>query len=232
MGRNISQALQNLIQSISNETSLDSDLIAKLIKHHKIDLKDVEPFTTYDHPDSMSYGRELIFQNEHFKILLMSWKPGDFTAIHNHGETEWGCVCFFGDACHRLYSANNNELKLIKKDTLKKGQVVPVNGNLTHMMGNSSNKEFVTLHIYGANTQNKCASGVKVYLPEYQKTVTTSGSAYINMPSNLAISEQTSLKVQSDVALDYFQLVKPFYERNNNIALLNNFSNTLNHQNT
>ncbi|MCU4173670.1 cysteine dioxygenase [Carboxylicivirga sp. N1Y90] len=226
MGKPISQSLQNLIESINNECVLNNTIITNIIKQNKIVEKDIEPFTTFDHPDCMSYGRELIFKNEQFKILLMSWKPGDFTAIHNHGETEWGCVCFFGEAVHRLYSTKNNELKLIKKDKISSGQVLAVKGSVTHMMGNAGEKSFVTLHIYGSNTKNKCGSEVTVYMPEFQKMVSTSGSAYINMPNNLILTESAFSKTQNETLVDYLQLIKPFYKRNNNIATLNKLTHS------
>jgi hypothetical protein len=45
----------------------------------------------------------------------MSWRANDFTAIHNHGATEWGCVFFMGSATHRIYEMENDKLSLNAK---------------------------------------------------------------------------------------------------------------------
>jgi hypothetical protein len=158
----------------------------------------------------------------------MSWKSGDFTAIHNHGYTEWGCVYFFGEATHRLYSVTNAELKILQKDNFHKGQIASVCGDLTHIMGNSSSENFTTLHIYGSNTRNNDVSkDAIVYLPELDKEVTTMGSAFLNMDKQLILSEKPLIKVCNDVVADYFSLIKPFYERNGLVSILKNMKKGL-----
>ena len=51
-------------------------------------------------------------------------------------------------------------------------------------------------------------------MPEFQKIVTTMGSAYLNMDKELILSEKPFKHIGSDVLGDYFSLVKPYYERN------------------
>tara|TARA_R110001583_G_scaffold13561_1_gene57931 strand:+ start:4756 stop:5193 length:438 start_codon:yes stop_codon:yes gene_type:complete len=143
-----------------------------------------------------------------------------------------GSVYFFGEATHRLYEVDNNELKLVQKDNFQKGQVASVCGDLTHMMGNSSDENFTSLHIYGSNIlRNEVSVYVKVYVPEFQKIVTALGSAYLNMTKDLVLTEEPLGKVNSDVLSDYFHLVKPFYERNNNRKILSKLDKFLSNQN-
>jgi len=228
-----SKQLQNLIHEIKNQPLVDNSILVDIVESNKLSEKDIAPFVSYNHGNNESYGRKLIYDNGNFKILLMSWKCGDFTAIHNHGYTEWGSVYFFGDATHRLYKVDKDELELVQKDNFQKGQIAPVSGDLTHMMGNSSDENFTTLHIYGSNTRNnEVSADAKVYVPEFQKIRTTLGSAYLNMTKDLVLTEEPLGKINSDVLLDYFQLVKPFYERNNNKTILGKLDHFLSHQNT
>ncbi len=225
-----SKQLQKLIDDIKNQHFVDNSILAGIVESNKLTEKDIAPFESYMHRNNESYGRKLIYDNGNFKILLMSWKSGDFTAIHNHGSVEWGSVYFFGDATHRLYEDDNNELKLIQKDNFRKGEIASVCGDLTHIMGNSSNKDFATLHIYGSNTKmNDVSADAKIYVPERQTIVTTSGSAYLNMKEDLILTEEPLKKINSDVLTDYFQLVKPFYERNNNKNILDKLNHFLSH---
>lgn len=224
------KSIQKLILALQHEPEIDNPLVADLVCANRLTEKSIAPYILYNHKENESYGRQLIYDNGNFKILLMSWKKGDFTAIHNHGYTEWGCVYFFGEATNRLYTAENEELRLLQKDNFQVGEVASVCGDLTHMMGNASAKDFTTLHIYGSNTRvNNVSENAKVYIPEEQKVVTTMGSAFLKMDSQLILSENPLNKINNDVLLDYFSLVKPFYERNHFDKSIRNMENILVH---
>lgn len=231
MNQLITHQLQNLIGEIKNHPVMNNTLVADIVQSHKLATKDVEPFMLFNHSNNESYGRTLIFDNGNFKILLMSWKAGDFTAIHNHGFTEWGCVYTFGEATHRLYEIEQNELKLVQKDNFQAGQIASVCGDLTHMMGNASSENFVTLHIYGSNTRKtNVSANAKVYVPEYQKVLTTMGSAFLNMNKDLVLNETPLNEINTEILIDYYTLVKPYYERTNNKNILISMEKHLNNQ--
>ncbi|MBK8652429.1 MAG: hypothetical protein IPN20_00430 [Haliscomenobacter sp.] len=50
----------------------------------------ITPWADFDHPDADSYGRKMAYKGPNFEIMVMSWKPGDFSSIHDHGHTQWG----------------------------------------------------------------------------------------------------------------------------------------------
>ncbi len=221
MNSTLPSKISKIIDELNSHQFIDNTLVANIVSQVKLTASDLAIYKTFDHPISESYGRKLIFDHGNFKILLMSWRLGDFTAIHNHGHTEWGCVYFFGSATHRLYSTINDELKIVQKDQFQKGQIASVCGDLTHIMGNSSSECFTTLHIYGSNTRSADVSkDAIVYLPEFGKEVTTMGSAYLNVDKQLILSEKPLIKVSNEVVLDYFSLVKPFYERIGQVSVL------------
>jgi len=220
------KSLQQLISALQHESNIDNAIVADLVSANPLSNKEIAPFVSFGHKENESYGRQLIYDNGNFKILLMSWKKGDFTAIHNHGYTEWGCVYFFGEATHRLYE--NDKLKLLQKNNFHTGEVASICGDLTHMMGNASSEDFTTLHIYGSNTRNHDVSeNARVYVPEERKVVTTMGSAYLHMDKQLVLSENPLNCINSDVLMDYYLLVKPFYERNHMIQSIRNMENIL-----
>lgn len=223
-----SKNLRRLIQDIKHQKFLTSPLVSEIVENNHISESDVAGYVSYNHLPNESYGRQLIYDNVNFKILLMSWKSGDFTAIHNHGYTEWGCVYFFGNATHRLYSVTNDELKILKKDNFSKGQIASVCGDLTHIMGNSGTEDFTTLHIYGSNTRkNDVSKDAIVYLPELNKEVTTMGSAFLNMDKNLILTEKPMINMNHEIVADYFSLVKHYYERNGLFSVLKNMEKEL-----
>lgn len=223
------KSLQSLISDLSGCKENHNQQVLGIIQQTRFYPRDFEPFYTFNHPDSMSYGRKLIFDNGNFKILLMSWKPGDFTAIHNHGYAEWGCVYFFGDAAHRLYTVENNRLTSVKKDTYGEGQIASVCGDLTHLMGNAGNHNLSTLHIYGSNSRRaNILENAKIFAPEHEKIFTTMGIAFLNMSADLVLAEAALPKIEAGLLDDYFGLVKPFYKRNKLSSVLKNMEKQLN----
>jgi predicted metal-dependent enzyme (double-stranded beta helix superfamily) len=211
----IPECLEKLIGDLSHNSMVDNHQVVDTVRHTQLSLKELLPFSTFNHPNMESYGRRLIFDNGNFKILLMSWKPGDFTAIHNHGYTEWGCVYFFGEATHRLYQVENNRLVSVVKDSFLNGQIASVCGDLTHLMGNAGTRDLATLHIYGSNTRfSDISENAHVYVPERQKIYNTMGTAFLNMDQKLILSETPLQKSEKYLLDDYFELVRPFYERN------------------
>jgi hypothetical protein len=220
----------NLLFELDHQPNMNNDLVSQILSGIKLSEEALEPYVFTNHPVNESYGRKLIWDNGDYKILLMTWHPGDFTAIHNHGYTEWGGVYFFGEATHRLYHVENNELTLIQKNVFPNGQVASICGDLTHLMGNAGNRDIITLHVYGSNTRKENVSeDAKVYVPEFQKVFTTMGSAYLNMNKALILSEMPFENIEHDLLADYFSLVKPFYERNKMAGVLKRMDNYLNH---
>ena len=230
MKEHLPGCIRNLLFELDHQPNMNNDLVYQILSGIKLSEEAFEPYVFTNHPVNESYGRKLIWDNGDYKILLMTWHPGDFTAIHNHGYTEWGGVYFFGDATHRLYDVENDEISIVQKNVFPQGQVASICGDLTHLMGNSGDHDIITLHVYGSNTRKENVSeDAKIYMPEFQKIVTTMGSAYLNMNQALILSEKPFENIEHGVLADYFSLVKPFYERNKMAGVLKRMDNYLNH---
>ena len=91
---NLPNSLKTIINELSNLQTVDNIDVAKIVKYANPTINELNRYSLFNHCNTESYGRQLIKDTGNFKLLLMSWKPGDFTAIHNHGGAEWGCVCF------------------------------------------------------------------------------------------------------------------------------------------
>ena len=81
--------------------------------------------------------------------MVMTWLPGDFSAIHDHGLAQWGAVQCFGQAEHYTYELDR--LHLCHEEALpyESGQVRLVMPSLIHQMGNAGTERFLSLHVYG-----------------------------------------------------------------------------------
>lgn len=219
---NLPKSIEHIVNELEHTDYVDNNILTEIINHAKFSEDNFIPFQTFNHSNLESYGRKLLVDKGKFKILLMSWRPGDFTAIHNHGFTEWGIVYFFGNAVNRLYENQLKSLSLIQRTSFETGQSASVCGDLIHLMGNYNSKEFTTLHIYGSNTRTKHISqDAEIYVPEKHMKVRTEGSAYLNMSDKFKLQEENYTKYNTETLIDYFNLILPFYTRINRIDMIN-----------
>ncbi|MBE0663361.1 MAG: cysteine dioxygenase family protein [Bacteroidales bacterium] len=214
-------SIKNIIDSLEKTRNPDNRVLNEIVANSGVAEKDFSSFRNFVYPANESYGRRLLFNSNRFKILLMSWRKNDFTSIHNHGATEWGCVYFMGKATHRIYENENAMLKMKRKDYFETGQIADVCGDFIHIMGNSGSCDFLTLHIYGSDSDSSGnESMAEIYAPEHNKLFYTHGEAYLNISKELIRGEQYFDQIDPDTLVDYLILVKPFYERVNNESAL------------
>ncbi|PVX49837.1 hypothetical protein C7377_1471 [Balneicella halophila] len=208
-----SEKLKKLINTLNSRTQWNSASVVGVVEEMRIDEKDIYLYQQYTHDPKLSYGRKQIYANELYQIYLMSWNPGDATAIHDHGKTGWGCVQFLGELEHREYLIETNCLKLKEKDTILKDVIVPIDKDLIHLMSNAEEERVCSLHIYGNN--NECVEDKKasIYQPEFKRKVITSGTAYLNMDDNEVFSTGEMPDMSEEDYNDYLKLITPFYER-------------------
>ncbi|MEC8835642.1 MAG: methyltransferase domain-containing protein [Bacteroidota bacterium] len=157
----LTSSLNSLVQALeSNEISSCAKL-RSLLTEADIKSEELLPWANYDHPVEDSYGRKVVYENKHFEVMVMSWTPGDMSAIHNHGNTQWGCVQVFGQAEHATFKVDEDEIYTLSRETLTNGQIIHVNHSLVHQMGNSGHQPFLSLHVYGIDTiENASQQGV------------------------------------------------------------------------
>lgn len=153
---NLPQGIKSLISSLQNRKILNPETARQFIINAQINTEDLLPWADFKHPVTDSYGRQLVYDGGHFEIMVMSWVPGDFSAIHDHGSTQWGAVQCFGSGEHWVYKFKDNRLFKPTKTPFLPGTVIAVNHELIHQMGNRSQSPFLSLHVYGCN--DKCDS--------------------------------------------------------------------------
>ncbi|MGF1515340.1 MAG: cysteine dioxygenase family protein [Elainellaceae cyanobacterium] len=117
------------------------------------------PWADFSHPVADSYGRKLVFHGGHFEIMVMSWVPGDCSAIHDHGGAQWGAVQCFGAAEHYIYGYRQGSLTTLKLAHYTPGMIHQVDHSLIHQMGNASDMPFLSLHVYGCASPRQMITG-------------------------------------------------------------------------
>ena len=209
------ETLKTLIQdAVDSGEKVTASLIKDFVEQAQITQKDLEAYADFDHPIEDGYGRKMIYDAGKFEIMAMSWNPGDYSSIHNHGHTEWGVVQVFGHTHHMIYCLKNNELSFAKKEILPKGGAVKVNNAFIHQMGNSTTEPYLTLHVYGSNhLQKSITADAKNFDLELDRIAHTSGGAFFNLPSENVYDVETGVKPTQEVFMHYAYLLMDYYNR-------------------
>lgn len=161
------KSIQTIITEIrSHRDQMTPSLLRKIVVAAEVNQEELMPWADYAHPLTDSYGRKLIFEDDFFEIMVMSWTPGDTSAIHDHGHTQWGTVQIFGPAEHATFLVQDETLTTLNRVGIKPGQIITVGHHLIHQMANTSEENFLSLHIYGVSTQlegQSVTSGARIW---------------------------------------------------------------------
>lgn len=170
---------------------------------------DLEDWSDYSHPVSDSYGRNTIYQGEHFELMVMSWVPGDFSMIHNHGDAAWGIVQVFGDLTHRVYKLEELHLSKVKEEVLASNQMIPVTHDLIHQMGNDSDEPILSLHFYYNETPTEFITDNTFLFDVVQgEVLTVRGGAFYGLPKDEIFESRKGLTSSEELKLQEVQLLE------------------------
>lgn len=215
---NLPKSLSRLIYLIKDSIAIHgklSPLKAKeIVLQANVQLEDMMHYADFDHPVEDCYGRKLVYDGGQFEVMVMSWNPGDYSSIHNHGYTEWGVVQVFGNTHHMIYNLKDNVLAFAKRELLPKGTAMRVNNAFIHQMGNATTQRYLTLHIYGSNVLNANITGdAKNFDLELNRVALTCGGAFFNLPEEAVLGEEKGVRPTQAVFMHYAHLLMDYYNR-------------------
>lgn len=145
------EPIRTIVRALESEKDLKPSHVIRVVREAGVEPGDLREWADFDHLESDSYGRKLVYQGGNFEIMVMSWRPGDFSAIHDHGHTQWGAVQIFGPAEHATFRVEDGDMTTLARWTVDPGDIVGVGHSLVHQMGNPTNdKFFLSLHVYGS----------------------------------------------------------------------------------
>ena len=211
----LTPGLQRLVDSIERQQEhVSVKLAAKLMEDAQITEEDVLPWANYTHPTKEGYGRKLAYHTDKFEVMVMTWNPGDYSCVHDHGYTQWGAVKVFGDVMHQSYSNTGGVFKLSSKEILQRGSITKVNNALIHQMGNATTKPYLTLHMYGANEPHEIVTAdMKVYEIETGLIRNTNGGAFFNLTDEEAPVIGTIESVETETFVNQAAILMQYYCR-------------------
>jgi hypothetical protein len=157
-------AVAALLDAVQAAGDLTPACAAALLAGARLGPADLTRWQDLRHPLADSYGRKLIARGPHFELLLMSWVPGDYSAIHDHGRAEWGAVRYFGAADRIVFDLDDDLLSIRERTRMGCNDVCAVDADLIHLMGNPGGKPFFSLHLYGrAEADPAITGGARIF---------------------------------------------------------------------
>ncbi|MEL6864541.1 MAG: cysteine dioxygenase family protein [Bacteroidota bacterium] len=207
--------LVNLLeQGIATHGKLSPLKAKEIVLQANVQVEDMMEYAAFNHPVEDCYGRKLVFDNGQFEVMVMSWNPGDYSSIHNHGYTQWGVVQVFGNTHHMIYRLKDNQMTFSKKELLNAGEAIKVNNALIHQMGNATTVPYLTLHVYGVNEEGKAITAdAKNYDLELDRVVHTCGGAFFNLPKENVHDIEKGVIPCKKVFQHYAYLLMAYYNR-------------------
>ncbi len=206
-----------ILEKIETGGELTPKRAAEILSESSVTADSLTEFHGFDHPVEDCYGRKMIYAADNFELMLMSWNPGDFSAIHDHGYTQWGAVKLFGEAQHNIYTVKQNEISFGRKEILTNGSTVGVNHSLIHQMGNPTSNRFVSLHLYGCQENRVVVTAdTKIYELENRVIKHTTGGAFFNLPENEVYDYERCPIPDNETLIYHCGLLLEYYNRQNN----------------
>ncbi len=178
-------SLRKIAAQLEQSRHLKPSEMRRIILEANVQVEDLKPWADFDHPIGDSYGRKLIYKGDNFEIMTMSWRPGDFSTIHDHGHTQWGAVQVFGPAEHATFRVNEGKISTLARWTMKERDAVGVHHTLVHQMGNATHdKFFLSLHVYGEPEDIDNVTGdARVFDLENQTIQRVDGGVFFGLPA-------------------------------------------------
>jgi len=121
------------------------------------------------------YARNLVYKTLDFECLVLCWRPGQRSPIHDHGESICAVYTVSGTLSADNYRKTaNGHIRTDYSEDFRPGSVLSIQTTEIHHVSNLQNSEnLISLHFYLGPLENSFLYSVQqpIYEP-YQRTYT------------------------------------------------------------
>lgn len=132
---------------------------------HRIDLDELEhrldddrlsvdSLADYIHFSDERYSRNLLAHGPQFYALVLCWKPGQASPIHDHKGASCGVRVIQGTATETSFAWQGEQLLPQRVTTMQAGEVCGSFDDDIHQIRNNGSENLVTLHVYSPYLDN------------------------------------------------------------------------------
>ncbi|HEX8775447.1 MAG TPA: cysteine dioxygenase family protein [Pyrinomonadaceae bacterium] len=163
------RTLRRKLEALREVPSLD-DLNA-LLREVSVCREDLRPYIGFK---PGTYARHRVFRNEYAELLVLCWRPGQRTPIHDHNGSHGAVRVCEGIMWETMFALNEAQELYYQtaREWLKEGVTGAAVPDI-HQLGNPevSGQDLVTLHLYAPplgvlNTYKVGSSEVGHYTPD------------------------------------------------------------------
>src|SRR3989442_11345258 len=166
----------NLIATIDELTRKAREMklpdLRRFISNLRPDQGEVEP---YLHFTENRYARNLVYKTADFECLVLCWRPGQRSPIHDHGESICTVYTVEGKLCADNYRKTaNGHIRADYCEDFGPGSVLTIQTTEIHQVSNLEDAaNLISLHFYLGPLENSFLYSVQqpIYEP-YQRTYT------------------------------------------------------------
>ena len=140
------QPLVNYLDSLSQRASLER--LQELLTASNATIDDVRDFVRYE---PTTYQRNLVAIGPWYEVLVICWRSGQRSPIHNHARSTCG-LKVLGGVCTETYFAHSpcGQVVALSSHDCEAGHVCASEDDDTHQVSNlqAPGRDLVTIHIY------------------------------------------------------------------------------------
>jgi cysteine dioxygenase len=167
---NLAETIEELKQTAKGLSLPD---LRKTILKLKPDVSEIEPYIQFT---ENHYARNLVYKNQDFEVLVLCWRPGQRSPIHDHGSSI--CTVY---TVQGMLSADNyrkttgGHIRADYSEDFKPGSVLSIQTTEIHQVSNLQvSSDLVSLHFYLSPLENNFVYSVmqptfEAYRPGYTR---------------------------------------------------------------
>jgi cysteine dioxygenase len=168
--------LMNLVAAIEELKHTAKELklpdLRRFISGLKPERSEIEP---YLHFTDERYARNLVYKCENFECLVLCWRPGQRSPIHDHANSICAVYTLGGVLSADNYrKMANGHIRADYSEDFKPGSVLSIQTTEIHQVSNLQDAlELISLHFYLGPLENSFLYSVQQPIHElYQRTYT------------------------------------------------------------
>jgi cysteine dioxygenase len=165
-------SLQSLVKALeSQSTTPGLDQIFYWLENAQISAEELQPYLGFKEGN---YWRHRVWRNEFVEMLVLCWRPGQRTPIHDHNGSYGGVKIYRGMLWETTFTYDSVKgLKYKSAREYPPGAVTGSDVPDIHQLGNPdvSGQDLVTIHIYAPplgvlHTYKPGSAKIDLYLPD------------------------------------------------------------------
>lgn len=109
---------------------------------------DLDSLSSRVHFDSHTYRRNLLHRGPSYEALLVCWRPGQASPIHDHGGSSCAFRIVHGVGSESVFTLDADRLRPLEERTHATGTVTSSRDEEIHELVNRQAFDLVTIHLY------------------------------------------------------------------------------------